>query len=226
MTTLAGLNAALGELQAQALPGDAPKLVFVQALLRRAAQQRPALQQQLVERATAVLADYRQSLAARPACGAEQPAAERCLPPGNSSQAVRALRAVLDGEEGAADAAALSAVSAQMRQQELHLLGVADDVLGAPPALRELRATRLLRGRQREVAIEQRIARAIANAPEDPGPLNPQMLAIRSLSAMRDYSPAYAKQFVVHLDTLMWLESLAGSDDAKSKKGGRKKLRR
>lgn len=75
--------------------------------------------------------------------------------------------------------------------------------LGAP---RELRALGLLRQHQWQRDIAQRIARAIDSAPEDPGPLNPRMLAIRSLTAMGERSPDYQRRFVAWLDTLVWLE--------------------
>lgn len=215
------MHAELQQLQQQA-PADPARLVFVQALLRRAEAQRPAVQQRLIERAAAALADYRQ----REAVGKPVQQGGRRLPTIHSPRAISALRGVLDGDGSATEATALSAVAAQMRQQELQLLGAVAKAGSAPPLLRELRAARLLRGRQREAAVEQRIARAIASAPQDPGPLNPQMLAIRSLSAMRDFSGEYAKQFVEYLDTLMWLESIGGGEEAKTKKGGRKKARR
>jgi hypothetical protein len=54
--------------------------------------------------------------------------------------------------------------------------------------------------------IDQIIARAINQGPENPGPLNPQMLAIKSLTQMRDLSPAYLRRFAGHIETLLWLE--------------------
>ncbi|GAB3310169.1 DUF2894 domain-containing protein [Haliea atlantica] len=75
--------------------------------------------------------------------------------------------------------------------------------LGEP---RELQALGLLRQHQWQRDIADRIARAIDSAPEDPGPLNPRMLAIRSLTAMGERSPEYQRRFVAWLDTLVWLE--------------------
>lgn len=75
--------------------------------------------------------------------------------------------------------------------------------LGEP---RELRALGLLRQNQWQRDIASRIARAIDSAPEDPGPLNPRMLAIRALTAMGERSPDYQRRFVAWLDTLVWLE--------------------
>ena len=47
---------------------------------------------------------------------------------------------------------------------------------------------------------------SIENRPEDPGPLNGQMLAIRCLSTMRNLSPGYLNRFVSFVDTLLWLQ--------------------
>lgn len=54
--------------------------------------------------------------------------------------------------------------------------------------------------------IDKIIARAIDEGPENPGPLNPQMLAIRSLTQMRDLSPKYLRRFAGQIETLLWLE--------------------
>lgn len=73
------------------------------------------------------------------------------------------------------------------------------------------------------------LTQAIAEAPEDPGPLNPQMLAIKSLRNMRDLSPHYLNRFVSYVDSMLYLELLVDvAEDSKSKKGkavrkGRKK---
>lgn len=55
---------------------------------------------------------------------------------------------------------------------------------------------------------DTRVTRAIRERPENPGPLNSQMLAIRALSTMRNLSPGYLNRFVSYLDTLFWLESI------------------
>ena len=54
--------------------------------------------------------------------------------------------------------------------------------------------------------IDKIITRAIDEGPENPGPLNPQMLAIRSLTQMRDLSPTYLRRFAGQIETLLWLE--------------------
>lgn len=88
---------------------------------------------------------------------------------------------------------------------------------------RELKSVRLFRESWAKLSYEKLVTRAIREAPENPGPLNPQMLVIRSLSTMRDLSPEYLNRFVSYIDTLLWLEQADGkAKPAKSKKTGRK----
>lgn len=56
------------------------------------------------------------------------------------------------------------------------------------------------------------VTQSIEDRPEDPGPLNGQMLAIRSLSAMRNLSPSYLNRFVSYVDTLLWLQQTDKKD--------------
>jgi len=65
--------------------------------------------------------------------------------------------------------------------------------------------------------IDKIITRAIDQGPENPGPLNPQMLAIRSLTHMRDLSPPYLRRFASYIETLLWLEKNASKLASKNK---------
>jgi hypothetical protein len=70
----------------------------------------------------------------------------------------------------------------------------------------ELRAARYFRDALQQHYADNLVSRAVLEAPEDSGPLNPQKLAIRSLAAMRELSPRYLARFVSYVDTLFWLE--------------------
>jgi hypothetical protein len=72
--------------------------------------------------------------------------------------------------------------------------------------LQELTSVRLFRESLVKLSSDKLVSRIIKEAPENPGPLNPQMLVIRSLSTMRDLSPDYLNRFVAYVDTLQWLE--------------------
>ena len=67
------------------------------------------------------------------------------------------------------------------------------------------------------------MAQAIAQGPESPGPLNPQMLMIRSLTTLRDFSPAYSNRFVSYLDTLLWLDEVGEKDEPGKQQKGQNK---
>jgi len=227
---LAELQATLATLQGQCPQFDPPRLRGVESLLERAQQQRPSVQAPLLRRAASMLADYRrdcEQFSEQPSRLAGVLATRRS----GAASALRALQAQLnrDTPDDAASDEASSPISALLRQQEFSLLGASqshtpDNATSEPP--KELRALRQLRSRQRHQDIEQRIDQAIQNAPQDPGPLNPQMLAIRSLTNMRERSPAYLKQFVGYLDTLLWLEAqLPGEETGKAGKGKRRKAR-
>ena len=81
-----------------------------------------------------------------------------------------------------------------------------------PPARpeRELTSARYFRELRQQLTAENRITRAVQEAPQDSGPLNPQKLAIRSLMLMRELSPGYLGRFVSYVDTLFWLENAGG----------------
>jgi hypothetical protein len=70
----------------------------------------------------------------------------------------------------------------------------------------ELRSFHLFKKTWKRLYYDRLVTRAIKERPENPGPLNAQMLAIRSLSAMRSLSPGYLNRFVSYIDTLLWLE--------------------
>jgi len=70
----------------------------------------------------------------------------------------------------------------------------------------ELKSTRLFRESQEKFNSEKLIRQAIKEGPDNPGPINPHMLAIRSLSTMQSLSPQYLKRFLSYIDTVFWLE--------------------
>lgn len=70
----------------------------------------------------------------------------------------------------------------------------------------ELQSMKYFRESMKHFNIDKIIARAIDEGPENPGPLNSQMLAIKSLTNMRDLSPEYLRRFAAYIETLLWLE--------------------
>lgn len=102
-------------------------------------------------------------------------------------------------------------VSELLRKQESEAIQtLADAVSGPPlpaPGAGELKAVRYFRASMQQQRADKLACREVLDAPADSGPLNPQKLAIRSLAAMRDLSPAYLGCFVSYVDTLFWLET-------------------
>ena len=54
--------------------------------------------------------------------------------------------------------------------------------------------------------MQKQVAQAIAQAPQNAGPINSHMLVLRSLGLMRDISPDYLNRFMAHVDTLLCLD--------------------
>lgn len=79
-----------------------------------------------------------------------------------------------------------------------------------------------------ELKVEQQLAEALAQAPENAGPLNSHLLALQSLKLMRDLSPGYLKRFVSYVDALLWLDQAdnAGKPAPKSAAKGEKDKKR
>lgn len=73
---------------------------------------------------------------------------------------------------------------------------------------RELRSVCAYRESIRRLGANQLVARTIAEAPPESGPLNPQMLATQTLARMQQLSSACSVHYVNYLQTLLLLDSL------------------
>jgi len=94
-----------------------------------------------------------------------------------------------------------------LQQQEDEVVKMfADNTSAQNPEKKELKSVRLFRAHQEKVISDKLVMQAIKEGPENPGPINPHMLAIRSLTTMQDLSPHYLKRFVSYIDTVFWLE--------------------
>jgi hypothetical protein len=68
-----------------------------------------------------------------------------------------------------------------------------------------------------QISVQKQVTQAMAQAPQNAGPINSHMLVLRSLMLMRDISPDYLHRFMAHVDTLLSLEE-AGKAKLKPKK--------
>jgi hypothetical protein len=57
-----------------------------------------------------------------------------------------------------------------------------------------------------KISVQKQVTQAIAQAPQNAGPINSHMLVLRSLGLMRDLSPDYLNRFMGYVDTLFFLE--------------------
>jgi hypothetical protein len=69
-----------------------------------------------------------------------------------------------------------------------------------------------------QLRVQKQVTQAMAQAPQNAGPINSHMLVLRSLGQMREASPDYLGRFMVYLDTLLCLEAPAASKPTNPKK--------
>jgi hypothetical protein len=79
----------------------------------------------------------------------------------------------------------------------------------------ELASARRFRAAWASGRTLDQVEQAIARRPAQAGPLNSHMLVLQSLAMMRELSTDYLRHFLVHVETLQWLEQ-AGSGEAKA----------
>lgn len=78
----------------------------------------------------------------------------------------------------------------------------------APPP--ELKSLDYFRDSWSRLSVEQQFAQAMAQAPENAGPLNSHLLILRALQRMREISPDYLNRFMTYADALVWLDQATG----------------
>ena len=68
-----------------------------------------------------------------------------------------------------------------------------------------------------KIRVQKQVTQAIAQAPQNAGPINSHMLVLRSLGLMRDLSPDYLNRFMGYVESLLVMED-AGRGKAVGKK--------
>ena len=76
-----------------------------------------------------------------------------------------------------------------------------------PPWPAENPRVRQLRKTLSQLKVQKQVTQAMAQAPENAGPINSHMLVLRSLGLMREMSPDYLNRFMRYTDTLLSLEA-------------------
>lgn len=85
------------------------------------------------------------------------------------------------------------------------------DSANATGSVRELKSLRYFRSTWSALSVDRQLAQALAQGPENAGPLNSHQLVLRSLQLMRDVAPNYLQRFMSYADALLWLERAEAS---------------
>lgn len=181
-------------------------------LLERTASESEGVAQQLLARVESQINDLRDDLARVQMLASDQSPEPLPLP----APSLMALMVELQPEAPSyTENSRGAAFDEYLQQQESNILqsmvGEAEDVKVAELAPALTRANRYLRHRQLQQSASRLVDVAIDCAPDNPGPLNPEMLSIKSLKLMRDFSPQYLNRFVAYIDSLLWIEESAGA---------------
>ena len=182
---------------------DPVGFAVIEALARRAAAQQGEARRRLILRVDALLAQY---------AAAKPPARQAATAP----HGPEARRAVLAGLSDLVDRLGRSTTSG-VRPPSLPRKGAVRQN-AAPtsvplshavaPASRN--AVTAFKGTWSRLRAEQRLRQALAQVPAMAGPLNSSHVINNTLQAMRDLSPEYLDAFMLHIDTLLWLEQASG----------------
>ena len=201
---------------------DPIRFRYIEAMTQRAEAQRNAVRTLLANTVQEALADYQAERATALDTSREKDASSVASPgyEPDSVAALRSLTARLNRQCPSGEGAAGQTPSLEeaLREQDTLLLtqgrpagnDAARAGLPTAVAIGELKSSRSFRQLQSRINAEKTAAQALADEAEDAGPLNPQRLVIRSLTAMQELSPQYLNRFVAYIDTLLWLEQSTG----------------
>lgn len=210
------LRAALAELEASGASHiDPVRFRYLQTLAIRSTEQHARVASYLEQQAWRALHEYEVRVVAQreqAARSVEELAARHHKP--SAGDSLGALIRQLEANEGDDDAAHAQPVrdeshagpQADVSQQA----SVSDVIAPVGTQLRELKTAHTVREALQQQHADNLVSRALLEAPESAGPLNPQKLALRSLAIMREHSPAYLGRFVSYVETVFWLEEVDG----------------
>ena len=178
---------------------DPVRFAFIVALARRAASQRDDVKRILQDKLTKLLVDY----------GAPFEPARATRQAGDSGGLARPVT----GLEGPVQGSPLADLLVRLGQlaPEAPDGGSAAERVAPAETPGELKSVKYFRNTWSQLSIDQQLAHALAQLPENAGPLNSHHLALRSLKLMRDTSPAYLKRFMSYIDALFWLDQADSS---------------
>lgn len=123
-----------------------------------------------------------------------------------AEHAQRVAQRSVPGAQGDATCGARGAVGELADLLDRH---AADRDGGAARAFPHMRALDGFRELWSRMRMQGQLRQALADEPEDAGPLNSGRLVHRSLTLMREASPDYLQSFLSYVETLSWLERMS-----------------
>lgn len=206
VATIAALGASGAE------PVDPVRLHYLQALARRSQAYDGAAKDLLDDKLRQALTQYQAQLAQHPGGARHVRHAGSPAQPG-----------------------ALAELTRQLAPQSTRPAEAAAGGSGARmEAYPELKSVRKHRDTWSKLSVDRQLTQALAQAPENAGPLNSHQLVLRALSVMRSISPDYLNRFMSYADALLWLDqadsqpvaaSPAAGEGAKKRKASRPRAR-
>ncbi|MBS1191563.1 MAG: hypothetical protein H6R10_3355 [Rhodocyclaceae bacterium] len=200
---------------------DPVRFRFIEALARRAEGYRGEARRLLEEKLVAALAEYGARFEeARVEAGgilgrmsARFPDAADELSQAYGAGDFSALRRLAAELESPGACRLLADLIAQMASPAPERVGglAANDFGTSARAPAELKSLTYFRDTWSKLGVEQQLAEALAQAPENAGPLNSHLLVLESLKRMRDISPDYLGRFMAYVDALLWLDQASGA---------------
>lgn len=210
---------------------DPVRFRFIEGLVRRAAEQRDGVRDRLDARLAQALTEYREradraerDARDRLASGLSRfPEAADALRQHCDRGDFRDLQRVLARLEARRDNGLLTDLLAGIAQRSSEGT-TADEAATARPAAEhrvELKSLKYFRRTWSKLSVDQQLAHAFAQAPDNAGPLNSHFLVLRALELMRDISPEYLEQFIPYVDALLWLDEVDGARSQAQKSSAR-----
>lgn len=182
---------------------DPVGFAIVEALARRAAAQQGAARQRLMLRVDELLAQH----------GAAKPPARQDADVCDEHQARRAALAGLSelvDRLGRSTRSRAPTTSPPRKGAQGRNAAPMTSPLSHAASPESRNAVTAFKDTWSRLRTEQRLRQALAQVPAMAGPLNSSHLVNRTLQAMRDLSPEYLGAFMLHVDTLLWLEQATG----------------
>jgi hypothetical protein len=145
---------------------------------------------------------------------------EKALSEMNARWDAKKLSGVLDAAPEAAPQATLTSPLAQLLQEMTPTSDATRPHPSSKPKAWRAESPRIQQFRKQlgHIRVQKQVSQAMAQAPQNAGPINSHMLVLRSLGQMREASPDYLGRFMVYLDTLLCLDAPVASKPSAPKK--------